>query len=132
MKTIKLFKQETDHTCACAIAKMLLHSKGIDMSEIDIEKKMGTNQTIGTSPSQLMDFLFEYGFKPELKDDSTIAELTESIGTKLLLFKLHGIFPHVAIVDSFSSFGVKLIDPATGHTFLSFHKLLKHWEADDH
>jgi len=65
MKTIKLFKQETDHTCACAIAKMLLHSKGIDMSEIDIEKKMGTNQTIGTSPSQLMDFLFEYGFKPE-------------------------------------------------------------------
>lgn len=131
MKPLELFKQETDHTCACAVAKMLLHSKGIELSEMEIEKLMGTETIKGTSPEQLIEFLIKQGFNPVLKTDSTIDELKESEGIILLLFKLHGVFPHVAIIESFSEKGVRLIDPATGFTFLSFHKLLKHWEAGE-
>lgn len=130
MKPIKLFKQETEHTCACAVAKMLLYSKGIDLSEMEIEKLMGTDFIEGTSPQQFIDFMIKHGFDAILKKDSTIDELKESEGIKLLLFKLHGIFPHIAIIDSFSKNGMNLLDSATGLTHLKFKKLLPIWEAD--
>ena len=131
MKTqLKLFRQETGHTCTCAVARMLLDSKGIVMSEMDIEKSMGVDELKGASVFQLMSFLKEHDIETELVEDSSIDELKKGDFPKLLMFMLWGEIPHVAIVEGVSEDRAFLLDPATGRTQLRFDELIRQWEAD--
>lgn len=130
MKKFKLFLQETGYTCTCAVAKMLLESKGIEMSEIDIEKDMKVDPMKGASVFQLMEFLKFHGIKTELFTDSSFEELKKGDETKLLLFSLWGKIEHVAIIEEIFEKGLMLLDPATGRTFLKFSELEKQWIAD--
>lgn len=130
MKKIELLLQETDHTCTCAVARMILRLKDIRLSEIEIEKQMGVDPIVGASTKQLMDFLKDKGIESELIADSSIEVLKEDNSLKLLLFNLFGKIPHVAIIDEVLRDGLMLLDPATGKTHLEFSELDKQWEAD--
>ena len=130
MKKIELLLQEKEHTCTCAVARMILQLKDIHLSEMEIEKQMKVDPIVGASAQQLIDFLKDKGIESELIVDSSIEVLKNDNSLKLLLFNLFGRISHVAIIDRILCDGLTLLDPATGKTHLKFSKLSNQWEAD--
>ena len=128
---MKLYRQETEYTCTCAVARTLLGSKSEFLCEMEIEREMKVDPIKGASVFQLMSFLKDHGIESELIKDSSFEELKAGDFPKLLLFSLWGKIPHVAIIESASDKGLTLLDPATGKTFLKFKTLTTQWFADE-
>lgn len=125
------FFQETGYTCACAVARMLLHTRSIKMSELEIELEMKVVEGKGASTTDLMDFLREHEFEVTLFHDSSIQELSETKGQKLLLFSLDGEIPHVAIIRDISGGSIRLFDPSEGKSCMSLKAMESIWFTDE-
>jgi predicted double-glycine peptidase len=128
---MKHYFQETEYTCACATARMLLeHLKDIKMSESQIEKEMKTDPIVGSSTNDLIEYIKGYGIESKLYENSSIGELKATKGIKLLLYMVHG-YPHVGIIESTTDDEFLLVDASLGKWNMKFEYLDSRWYTDE-
>lgn len=129
---MKHFYQETEYTCACATARMLLlEMKGISKSELEIEEEMGTHPVVGSSTQDLMDYLTKYGITCELVTDSSVDVLKEQSSPIVFLYSIYGKIPHASIGAQIDDDCILLFDPSDGISEIQFSEIDDVWFTDE-
>jgi|SRR3989344_4164077 len=128
------FKQETSYTCGAAALRMVLASIGINKTEKQVSKILGTNERKGTLHNDFMKVAehlklsYVVGRKSSIKDLKKLQENNYRIIVNYLLPVTK--VGHYAVVREVGSKYIHLLDPFIGpnQTYPISH-FIKNWKS---
>jgi ABC-type bacteriocin/lantibiotic exporter with double-glycine peptidase domain len=111
-------KQETDFYCGPAIVQMILAAQGIELSQKDIARVLGTTEAAGTNIAAIERFLASHGFVALRKNDVNVRDIDSAIaaGKKVVVGYVEPSedVPHYGIVAAVTAQDIIIIDPWHG------------------
>lgn len=135
---IPYFKQTTNYSCAAAVFKMILASRGIKQSERALSKVICSANPRGTYTKELVKLARKFNLECKEKSDSSISELKKLQKTHniiILLFetprmKTRTADDHYLILKSVAKDSIFFLDPYSGNRKMSIEKFKQVWHSD--
>lgn len=126
------FHQEKFYTCGPACLRMILADFNINTSEEDLEQILGTNNTIGTTPENLIAGAAHYNLQVKSGESATFEHLDTLIQEGWLIIVAYALdVPHYSIYDGNNGNHVFLRDPFFGpKNAILKRKFDKAWKVD--
>ena len=122
---MKYFKQEKSYTCGCACVRMAIsHLGDVVPGEEELEDLLGTNDTSGTDPVRIVEFLKEQGYQVVSRHGSNVDEVESYFRDGWFVMLAISIdVPHFTVYGGHNGNHVKFHDPFFGGLHVLLRKL---------
>lgn len=132
---IKYFKQETNYTCGAAAMRMTLSKFGINKSEKQVCKHLGTNKVRGTWNKSFPEFAEKMKLNYIVRRNSNIKELKKAFLEGFAVIVCYYIpkdkVDHYAVVKKINNQSIILMDSYYGdNLIIKINDFLKNWNSD--
>lgn len=132
---IKYYRQETNYTCGASAMRMALSRFGINKSEKQICKMLGTNKVRGTWNRSFPELAEKLKLNYIVRRNSSIYELKKAFldGFVIVLgyYIPKGKVDHYAVVKKVDNKNIILMDPYYGDNLLiKINNFVKNWNSD--
>lgn len=128
------YEQETNYTCGPACMRMVLAKIGIEKSEKEVAKLLGTNKVVGTKNKDFVNLAEKYKLQYSVHRNSSITNLNYFFkkGYQIIICYFHPKEKqgHYAVIRSMRNNKITLMDPIDGpnHTY-SIKNFEKYWKS---
>ncbi|MCI0489217.1 MAG: cysteine peptidase family C39 domain-containing protein [Blastocatellia bacterium] len=135
-KTLPLYLQETEYSCAPASLKMMLESLGVIKTEEEL-RGLADCTLSGTDAFNLVEAARKSGFSGTRKYSLTFEELKEVLDEGLYpivylrteLSQVQVPQSHTVVVELLDQDGVHLVDPWRGRIIYDFDRFAREWNV---
>jgi ABC-type bacteriocin/lantibiotic exporter with double-glycine peptidase domain len=130
-----MLAQQTNYTCGPTAMSYALHEQGIEMSEQELAKAMGTTPQMGTDQAEMVSFVENLGLdycQHDSYDSLEALERRKKDGYSIILDYLAGpnleTDGHYVVFEGLTADRIKVLDPSDGkYKSLSRAKFIRRW-----